>query len=354
MKILLLSRYESLGSRSRIRSYQYLPYLSAEGLDVTPAPLLGNDYIRDLYAGRNKDFKAIIRAYFRRLGYLLKSRSFDLLWIENEVLPLLPSWCETLLSFAGIPYVVDYDDAVFHQYDMHSNGIMRTLLGKKIDTIMRNASLVIVGNNYLEKRARQAGAKKVECLPSVIDLKRYHKKPKSDKSVFTIGWIGCPVTAEYLRLVRPALTEICRNNSARLVFVGSGEIREYKEDIVEIRPWTEETEVRDIQEFDVGIMPLPDTPWTRGKCGYKLIQYMACSLPVIASPVGINREIVEHGINGFLASDTTSWVEALKILKKNHKLRKQMGKAGCVKVEKAYCIQVTAPRLLSLIRSIGC
>ena len=118
-----------------------------------------------------------------------------------------------------------------------------------------------------------------------------------------------------------------------------------------IRPWSEEKEVADIQCFDVGIMPMPDDPWARGKCGYKLIQYMACGRPVVASPVGANQQIVEDGVNGFLAATTADWVRALCTLRDSSDLRERMGKAGRFKVETQYCIQVTAPRLLSLLHS---
>lgn len=351
MKILLLSRYGRLGSRSRVRSYQYLSYLRANGIDVTVTPLLEDDYIRDLYAGRRKDLTAILKGYLRRLGHLLKSRDFDLLWIENEVLPFLPSWGEMVFSKIGIPYVVDYDDAIFHRYDMNSVRMIRLFLGKKIDKVMRRASLVIAGNDYLANRVRKTGAKRIELLPSVIDLNRYKSKPPTKNSMFTIGWIGSPVTAGYLRLIQPALAEVCKEFPARLVLVGSGPI---KLDGMpqEIREWSENGEVADIQSFDVGIMPLPDEPWTQGKCGYKLIQYMACGLPVVASPVGINQKIVEHGVSGFLAGSTADWVNALKVFRSDKTQRKRMGQSGRVKVENQYCIQVTAPRLLSLLQSV--
>jgi glycosyltransferase involved in cell wall biosynthesis len=158
------------------------------------------------------------------------------------------------------------------------------------------------------------------------------------------------MTAKYLDLIRPALVEVCRGGKGRLLFVGSGQI-EFEHVAIEIRSWTEETEVSDIQNFDVGIMPLPDEPWERGKCGYKLIQYMACGKPVIASPVGVNQMIIEQGVNGFLAN----WVNALRELRDNVPLREAMGYAGRLKVEKNYCVQVTAPRMAEILRSVaGC
>ena len=351
MKILLLSRYGHLGPSSRVRLYQYLPYLTSQGIHVTVANLFENDYIKDLYAGRRRHFSAIIGAYIRRLGYLLKSRDFDLLWIEYEIFPWLPALGETILASLDIPYVVEYDDAVFHRYNMHPRTIIRALLGAKIDAVMRRAALVIVGNDYLGEYARRAGAKRVEYIPSVIDFDRYYSKPQPENPVFTIGWIGSPVTAKYLHLVHPALVEICKNGSACLVLVGSGQL-ELDGVPAEIHKWYEETEVDEIQSFDIGIMPMPDEAWAQGKCGYKLIQYMACARPVIASPVGVAREIIEDSRNGFLATTTTDWVEAFCVLRDNHGLREKMGNAGRIKVERQYSIQVTAPLLASLLMSI--
>jgi|LGVF01.1.fsa_nt_gb glycosyltransferase involved in cell wall biosynthesis len=350
MKVLLLSRYGRLGASSRVRCYQYIPYLKAQGVDVIVAPLLGDKYLRDLYAGRHRDLGAIFSAYARRLYYLLRSSRFDLLWVEYEILPWLPGWGEAILARLGIPYVVDYDDAVFHRYDMHPRGVVRTLLGGKIDSVMRNAALVIGGNDYLADRAQRAGAKRVECLPSVIDLDRYRTKPQGENLVFTIGWIGSPVTVKYLYLVRLALAQVCRDGNAKMLLVGCAKAV-LNGVPVEVRPWLEDREVTEICSFDVGIMPLPDEAWEWGKCGYKLIQYMACERPVVASPVGANEQIVEHGVNGFLAATRADWVRALCALRDRHGLRKRMGRAGRIKVERQYCIQVTAPHLLSLFRS---
>jgi len=350
MKILLLSRYSQLGASSRIRTYQYLPYLNAHGVDVTVVPFFGDNYLKGLYTDRNMSLRDILGSYVRRLSYIFSCYSYDLLWIEYELLPWLPAWGEDLLRGLGIPYVVDYDDAIFHNYELHSSRIVRYMLGNKIDLVMRRAALVTVGNHYLAERAWRAGAKQVEYLPTVVDLEKYYVAPHAKNEVFRIGWIGSPTTAKYLYMVLPALKEICKDN-AKLILVGSGQI-DFDGVSTEIRTWSEKSEVSDVQNFDVGIMPLHDEPWARGKCGYKIIQYMACGKPVVASPVGINRQIVEEGKDGFLATDTATWVRALNILRDNHGLREIMGQNGREKVEKQYCVQITAPRLLSLLKAV--
>ena len=352
MKILVLTRYDRLGASSRIRYFQYFPYLETQGIDVTVSFFLDNEYLKRFFAGGRRNFAAIMAAYGRRLRSLLKARSFDLLWIEKEVLPWLPAWAEWWLVHQDIPYVVDYDDALFHRYDQHVSPVVRTLLSRKIDAVMRRADLVIVGNDYLAAHAHQAGAHRVKYLPSVVDLARYKAAPQPLNQTFTIGWIGSPVTAKYLGLVRDALAAVCGDGGTRVVLIGSGETR-LEGVSVEVRPWSEDTEVAELQDVDVGIMPLPDQPWERGKSGYKLIQYMACARPVVASPVGMNRQIVENGVNGFLAMSIEEWTRALRTLRDDSNLRARMGRVGRRKIEREYCLQITAPKLCSLLRSVS-
>jgi len=351
IKVLLLSRYENLGASSRYRSYQYIPYLCNEGIEITAAPLFDNDYIKDLYAGRKKNLLKVLKVYVKRIINLYHVRDFDLIWIEKEALPWLPAWIEHKLGLAKVPYIVDYDDAIFHRYDQHHFKLIRWILGKKIDLIMQYAALVLVGNEYLLERAKKAGAKRVEVLPTVIDLEKYPSNSFNNNDIFTIGWIGSPVTSHYLKLVMPALEEFCKKNTARIVLVGAKK-EELSNIQVEYVPWSEETEIKEIQKFDVGIMPLPDNGWERGKCGFKLIQYMACGIPVVGSPVGVNAKIIKQGINGYQAKNTNEWIWALQKLKGDQELRQKMGRVGRQIVEKEYCLQETAPRLRDLIFSV--
>jgi glycosyltransferase involved in cell wall biosynthesis len=348
MKILLLSRYEDLGASSRIRSYQYLPYLRGLGHDVDVAPLLSNFYLRQLYENKKVPTVEVFLSYCRRLARLIGSRRYNLIWLEYEAFPWMPYWFEALLMKSDVPYIVDYDDAVYHRYDQYSSGLVRMLLRRKIDHVMKRATVVIAGNGYIAQRARDAGAKKVEILPTAVDLDRFPSGSSPQNSVFTIGWIGTPRTVHYLQVIKDALKIVCRNGAGRLVTIGSSSIG--LDDVpTEVRSWSEETEVEEMLNFDVGVMPLIDSLWERGKCGHKIIQYMACSRPVVASPVGVNRDIVEHGKNGFLASTTDDWVRALITLRENRTLREQMGKAGRQKVERSYCTALTAPKLAVML-----
>ncbi len=351
-KILLLSRYDNLGASSRYRSYQYIPYLCKEGIEITAAPLFDNDYIKDLYVDRKKNILKVLRVYVKRIINLYHVRNFDVIWIEKEALPWVPGWIERKLGLTKATYIVDYDDAIFHRYDQHHFKLIRWILGKKIDRIMRYAAFVLVGNGYLLERAKKAGAKRVEVLPTVIDLEKYPSNFFNDNNIFTIGWIGTPITSHYLKLVIPALEEFCKKNTARLVLIGAKRDSLPTNMPVKYVSWSEETETKEIQKFDVGIMPLPDNSWERGKCGFKLIQYMACGKPVIGSPVGVNKKIIKHGINGYQARNIDEWIWAINKLKNDPKLRHKMGKAGRKIVEKNYCLQVTAPKLLKILENL--
>jgi glycosyltransferase involved in cell wall biosynthesis len=258
---------------------------------------------------------------------------------------------EALLTPRRVPYVVDYDDAWFHRYGLHPSAFVRWLLGRKIDWVMRNASLVVAGNPYIEQYARRAGAKWIETLPTVVNLADYSPLITPRNDAFTIGWLGSQTVARSLaeNCFRSALRQLCRDRAARFVVVGARppEIPEVR---VEVRPWSKETEARELMSFDVGVSPLFDSPFERGKCGLKLIQYMAAGRPVVASPVGFNCELVDHGHNGFLAASTAEWIDALEALRRDPGLRKRMGSCARKMVEEKYCLSLTAKRLLALLR----
>src|SRR6185503_13781578 len=185
--VLALTRYERLGASSRIRFLQYLPALEQEGFTFNVQPLLDNDYVRSLYGGPKVGAGNLLGAYWRRFGALRRRLKQDVIWLEKEALPWLPTWME-IARLQGMPYVVDYDDAWFHRYENHW---LSPLLGHKIDAVMRAARTVVAGNDYLARRARQAGARHVEFVPTAIDLDRYRSLPSvPPRDAIAIGWIG--------------------------------------------------------------------------------------------------------------------------------------------------------------------
>lgn len=350
MRVLLLSRYARLGASSRLRSYQYLPLLRAEGIEVEASPLLRDNYIRRLYAGGGVNWLEVVADYAYRMRQLLAAGGFDLLWIEKELFPSLPASAERLLGAVGVPYVVDYDDAVFHVYEQSTNPLKR-FLRRKIDVVMRAAALVVCGNAYLARHATAAGARRVEVVPTAIDLDRYAVVERAAREGVVVGWIGTPNTVKYLDIVLPALRELAARRRVQLRVIGA-ELSVPGLD-VECRPWSEDTEVRNLADLDIGIMPLTDTPVERGKCGYKLIQYMGCGLPVVASPVGVNRDIVAEGVSGYLAATPERWRCVLSDLCADADKRRRMGVAGRARVEQRYCTSVTGPVLAQLFREVA-
>ena len=188
-------------------------------------------------------------------------------------------------------------------------------------------------------------------MPTVVDTVRYKVLKKTVTNALTVGWIGSPSTASYLKGISKPLSILGESQDVRLVVIGGKAPCIKNVDVIEL-PWNEDDEVNEINNFDIGVMPLPDSPWERGKCGFKLIQYMACGLPVIASPIGVNSEIVEHGVNGFLVETDEEWESSLRTLMGDPELRHRMGQAGRVKIERQYSLQVTGPVLTSVIKSI--
>lgn len=346
-KILLLSKYSRIGASSRLRSLQYLQYLEAEGFDVTVQCLFDDHYLQTLYRqGKRLPIK-VIKLCLIRLLTLARFYKYDLIWIEKEIFPYFPAIFERLLRLFGTPYVVDYDDAIFHNYDLSRFSIIRRLLGRKIDAVMLNSECVIVGNTYLEERAKSAGAAKTVLIPTVVDHSRYSRIKLPLKKFPTIGWIGSPSTQKYIVDLREPLARVCSKYSARLLLVGANPqiVSNFPEVDVEVAPWSEASEADLVSQMDIGIMPLRDSPWEKGKCGYKLIQYMASALPVVASPVGVNVKIVNDSGSGFLANSASQWEDSLSRLLQSPELRDEMGQAGLQAVQHTYTFAIQGKHL---------
>lgn len=347
MKVLALTRYPRSGASSRTRFYQYVPCLEKEGIEVTVSSLLTDDYVASLQRGQ-RDTRDVLQCYAARIRALRSGSRYDLLWIEKDPLPWLPAWFESLLLPPGSRYVVDYDDAVFHAYDLHRSGLVRRTLGGKHMSLMRGSALVVAGNTYLAEYAVRAGAACVKVLPTTVDLERYSVGSPTGNGVPVVGWIGQQATARFLQPLAETFRSLAAAGLADFAVVGIDASR-YGLPMRSIT-WTETSEVQALQTFDIGVMPLDDGPFEQGKCGYKLVQYMACGLPVVASPVGVNAQIVEHGVNGFLARTEDEWADALRTLSSDAALRRRMGAAGREKVERSYSLQSAAPRLAELLR----
>jgi glycosyltransferase involved in cell wall biosynthesis len=332
-----------------VRFYQYGRFFESIGLSMQYRPLLSDKYLKELYAGNFK-ISEVVKGYLLRLVLLSSAHRFDVVVVEKELFPFLPPLFEFLLKLRRIPFVVDYDDAIFHQYDLNKNPLIRLLFRRKIDAVMRMSSHVIAGNQYLADRSKKAGAHHTTVIPTVVDTDRYVPKEKPGSSSLTVGWIGTPKTSQYLKPLVKVFERIMNAIPVRFIAIGAKQA-DFIGTPIDCLQWSEASEVGYIQSFDIGIMPLSNSPWEKGKCGYKLVQYMACGIPVVASPVGVNCELVRPGFNGFLANEN-DWEDILIRLLKDRDLRQSLGAQGRYDVETSYSIKSQQARLLSIIRKV--
>jgi glycosyltransferase involved in cell wall biosynthesis len=291
-------------------------------------------------------------AYARRLATLLRARRYDALWIYLELFPYWPGLFERLASYPGIPIILDYDDAIFRQYDSSPNAAVRRLLGAKLAPLLKAADAICCGNPYLEDYAAQF-SNRTMLLPTVVDTDRYTPAVKRRSDRVVVGWIGSPTTWPNVRPLLPLLQSLVAEHGIAVRIVGAGKAADRDRfEGLELLEWAENSEIDEVQRMDIGIMPLDDSPFQRGKCGYKLIQYMACGVPVIASPVGVNAQIVRDGRNGFLASSEDEWRAALAKLIGSSSLRSTLGSQGRQIAVEEYSLAVHAQRLVGLMRDV--
>ncbi|MCG3173729.1 MAG: hypothetical protein GMKNLPBB_01930 [Myxococcota bacterium] len=350
MKVLYLSKTDPQGASSRYRIYQFLPLLRENGVDVEVRPLFDARYF-DIIGGSDPK-KPGLRRDLKRAAYSLErlaarirqmrgASGFDLVVLEHQAFPYLPPVLEHWLLHApgAPPVVVEFDDAIYLTRFHH----------RKIAWLLGQAAGVIAGNHHLAAWAGQHNPR-VVIAPTVVDLTKY--QPRQDygaRRPFRIGWVGLPYNFDQLETIAPALEQINRRHPIELAVLSRGRPAISGVPVVELA-WSEDGEAAGIARFDAGVMPLADTPWTRGKCGAKLLQYMAAGVPAAGSPVGVNRDIIQHDINGLLASTQQEWVEALTRLIESESLRRTLGEAGRRRVEDAFSLQAWAPRLAEVYR----
>ena len=350
MRVAAFTKYDREAASTRQRVLQYLPYLDRAGIEVDVHPLLDDAYVRSLASGRPSSKASIAAAYVRRVRQLLHRPAPDLLWVYAELFPWLPAAFERIAFRSQSPVLYDFDDAFFQPYNDHRNRLVRRLLGNKLVPLIEGAAAVTAGNPYLRDYAARHNAA-THLLPTVVDVDRYRPAAQQREGRLTIGWIGSPSTWQFVRPLLPLLAELARERGVRFAAVGAGAAAEADRfDGLSFEPWSEAGEIAAVQAMDIGIMPLPDEPRARGKSGYKLIQYMACGLPVVASTVGVNSTIVVDGATGLLAGDMAEWRRALLQLIDRAGLRRDMGEAGRARAVDAYSLQVHAPRLVEIMR----
>ena len=348
IKVLGLSLYGPKAASPRYRLMQYSPGLRLHGIDLTVTALLGDDYLCRTFQGGIYPPWKLLKDYLERAIQLFEQRSYDMAILHLELFPFLPGMIESRLL--RIPYIYDFDDAFFLKYRTGRFERISFALKDKFDPIIAKAAAVMAGNDYLVDYARQWNSQTV-LVPTVVDTDRYAHEPGRTDEIFTVGWIGSPSTSVYLsELVQP-LADLAREAPIRLVIVG-GSCPEIKGVEVVHAPWNEKTEVSSINTFDVGVMPLFDDEWAKGKCALKLIQYMACGVPVVASPVGANLTVVDSGC-GFFAENADGWRDGLRRLRDDLSLRRTMGGKGRTRVEHLYSLRGTLPTVANTINSVA-
>jgi glycosyltransferase involved in cell wall biosynthesis len=355
MRVLFLVPYPKQGASNRFRVLQFIPYLEAAGIGCRVRPFYSESLWRILYRPGRFWAKLLlgILCSLNRLLDLARAVGCDLVFIHREAYPLGPAWFEKLLSLTGKPYVYDFDDALFLPNVAEPNRFFgRFKCPGKVAGIIRNSRVTVAGNAYLAEYAESAGAAEVEIVPTVLDTECFRPKPSGkDGGPLVIGWIGSSTTIIFLETYRKVFEKVLGRFGQRVQFrIVGGKLAEPLPDGINCLGWSLESELDQLQSFDLGIMPMPDNEWTRGKCAFKAIEYLAVGIPAVCSPVGMNLEVIENGINGFLPADEDGWIEALYCLIENDELRKNMGSAGRRTIQKKYSVALWAPVLERIIR----
>ena len=349
LKIAAFTRYERMGASSRVRFLQYVPHLQQRGAEVNVYPLFPDTYLKQLYGSGGRSPVTVAAAMMRRFGRAF-SFDADVIWLQREMLPFLPFAAENAL-FTGKPLVIDFDDAHHLYYRNARSALVRGIYGDKIDQLMRRAAVVTVGNQTLFDYAQGAGAKDVRFLPSAVDVQRF--KDRARATEFTIGWIGTPVTAqEAIPLVEAPLARFLNETGAKCILVGARP-NQFPNLKAEYIPWSEATESDVLSRLSVGLCPLADTPWNRGKSGYKIIQYMAAGRATLTSPVGIAARLVENGTAGLHCVTSDDWYNNLMRLYRDPAECTALGARAQEIAAQKYDTAVVAAQLYDLFSAIA-
>lgn len=359
MKVLFLPTASWNDPPSRYRIYQYLDHLGSQGIVADCRPGV-SDYVYTRFA----PYKGIIAKFvFFGTGALSRILACFIIWryntifIQRLVLPHVYPLPEILIcmiaGLLGKSIIFDFDDAIYAT-SLHRK---KTLAEKftdpnRVARVIAKCDTIIAGNSYLADYAR-AYNNNVVIIPTSIDLVRYPVKQITGKNLdepYVIGWIGMPGSLPYLNFLKPVFQDIAQSFNILIRIIG-GQNFECPGVKVEHLMWSLESEVGQILSFDVGVMPLTESEEARGKCGSKLLQYMAAGIPAVASPVSANKEIVKDGINGCLAATLEEWVGKLSSLFQSTEIRQLMGQQGRETVERCFSIQANLPKLIEIITS---
>ncbi len=351
--ILFIVPYPPEGASNRFRVLQFLPALHERGVRTRVRPFYSRALWSVLYQRGYLPRKFVLGAVCaaNRLLDLWRALFYDMVFIHRESFPVGPAWFERALRLLGKRYVYDFDDAVFLPNAARQNRLFARLkCPGKTAAVVRLSSLTIAGNDYLARYAGSCGARRVETLPTVVDTGLFRPAQKRIASgPLVVGWIGSPTTIEFLAPFLEIWPRIRRQVPAAVLRIVGGRLSRPWPEGVQCVAWRLEDEVAQLQKFDIGIMPMPESPWTRGKCAFKAIEYMAAAVPAVCSPVGMNSELIDHGQSGYLPRDNDQWVEIIVALAGDLSLRRKIGAAGRDRIERAYSLKAAGPRFVRML-----
>lgn len=356
-KILFIVPYPYQQAPSqRFRFEQYKSYFEQHGFIVEYAPFYSEKAWEILY--QNKHFSQkiiyILLAFLKRFFLLFQLRQYRYLFIHREVAPLGPPVFEYIISkVLRRKFIYDFDDAIWLPNYSKANARFEKLKAySKVNKIMRWANQISAGNNYLANYAQQYN-RNVQVIPTTIDTVNYHNQTcKHEKKPIVIGWTGSHSTMRYLNFIIPILQRL----EEKYVFIFqiiSDKAPSFELKSLKFINWNKATEIDDLAQIQIGIMPLSADKWANGKCGFKGLQYMALEIPTIMSPVGVNTEIINDGVNGFLANSTEEWLDKISQLIESEGLRKKMGVAGRKTIVEKYSVLANRDKYLELFNRLA-
>ena len=361
MKLLFLLPHPIESPGPRFCVYQYLQNFKDAGIDYTISTFLNSYEYENIYNKKNillvKKIIILIAAFIKgtlkQLLATLTAKNYDGVIVYRETITWGGAWIEKYISKKGIPLIHIYDDAIWLpvKSQIGINPFLKKLIKSenKFDEITKVSTHVIVVNRYLANHANMFN-KHVNIIPIVVNdhfLNSVMEKKKT-KDIIAIGWVGSGSTAPYLHLLDNIWEKLPKNCELRIV---GGEYMPKGIKTINIK-WSLETELHEFAMIDIGIVPMPDNEWVKGKGGGKTLQYMSMNIPTIGSAVGINTEIIQDGVNGSLAKDDKEWVDKLTMLIENPELRLKLGREGRRTVEEKYSVKVWAPRYVEILRNV--
>ncbi len=353
IRLLCLGTYPVESASTRYRALQYFPLLREHGIQTTFLPFMDSQFFRSFYQPRYKTRKALRLMGFaaRRAAQVSRAHDYDAVFIQREAALLGPPIAERWLAkVARKPLIYDFDDAVQVAFESPVYGRVATVLKnpQKTPQIIEMSHSVIAGNHHLETYAKTLNSR-VSVIPTVVDADLVRPARRDNGGKIVLGWIGTHTTFPYLETLFPTLQTLAKQHPIVLRVVGAG--RDFSVPGVEVdnRRWGLQTEISDLQSFDIGLYPITPDEWSLGKSGFKAVQYMATATPVVTAPVGATCDIVRDGIEGFLPDSPEGWIEKLQLLIEDAPLRQTLGQAGRARVEEWYCLQKQAPRLAAIV-----